>query len=61
MLAASLKSPADVVEATVAGAHDVTAPPEVIRALVHDPLSEQAVAQFTRDWERAGSALAQGG
>jgi TalC/MipB family fructose-6-phosphate aldolase len=61
VLAASLKSPADVVEATVAGAHDVTAPPEVIRALVHDPLSEQAVAQFTRDWERAGSALAQGG
>ena len=61
VLAASLKSPADVLEATMAGAHDVTAPPEVIRALVHDPLSEQAVAQFTRDWERAGSALAQGG
>jgi len=59
VLAASLKSPADLVEASVAGAHDVTAPPEVIRALVREPLSEQAIEQFTRDWERARSALPQ--
>lgn len=52
ILVASVKSPADLVEATLAGAHDVTAPPEVIRALLRDELSDAAFAQFARDAER---------
>ncbi|MGZ3583824.1 MAG: transaldolase family protein, partial [Ktedonobacterales bacterium] len=57
ILAASVKSPSDVVEATLAGAHDVTAPPEVIRALTEDALSEDAVARFAADWARVQVAL----
>jgi TalC/MipB family fructose-6-phosphate aldolase len=50
LLAASVKSASDVTEALMAGAHDVTASPEVIRLLLRDPLSDQAFAQFTADW-----------
>lgn len=57
ILAASVKSSGDVVEATLAGAHDVTAPPEVIRGLSEDILSEEAVARFAVDWERVQTAL----
>ncbi|HEX8034639.1 MAG TPA: transaldolase family protein [Ktedonobacterales bacterium] len=57
ILAASVKSPGDVVEASLAGAHDVAAPPEVIRALTEDALSEDAVARFAADWVRVQAAL----
>ena len=57
LLVASLKSAGDVVEAALLGAHDVSAPPEVIRALVEDPLSQEAIRQFAADWERAQAAL----
>lgn len=57
VLAASLKSPGDVVEATVAGAHDVTVPPEVIHALTEDGLSQDAIRQFDADWQRFQDAL----
>ncbi|HLZ23084.1 MAG TPA: transaldolase family protein [Ktedonobacterales bacterium] len=57
ILAASLKSPADVVEATLAGAHDATLPPEVLRAMAEDPLTQAAVTQFAADWRRAGELL----
>ena len=57
ILAASLKSAADVIEATLAGAHDVTVPPDVIRTLEADPLTEAAVTQFAADWEQFQGAL----
>jgi transaldolase len=57
ILAASLKSPADVVEATLSGAHDATVPPDVLRAMAEDPLSQTAVAQFAADWKRADALL----
>jgi TalC/MipB family fructose-6-phosphate aldolase len=57
LLVASLKSVGDVVDAALLGAHDVSAPPEVIRALAEDPLSQVAVRQFGADWERAQAAL----
>jgi len=59
ILAASLKSPADVVEVTLAGVHDVTVPPDVIRALPAEPLTDTAVAQFAADWDRFTAALAE--
>lgn len=58
ILAASLKSPADVVEATLAGVHDVTVPPEVIRAMCVEPLTDTAVSQFAADWETLGREAA---
>jgi TalC/MipB family fructose-6-phosphate aldolase len=52
LLAASVKSASDVTEALLAGAHDITASPEVIISLLRDPLSDQAFAQFMADWEQ---------
>lgn len=59
ILAASLKSPSDVVEATLSGAHDATLPPDVLRGMIEDPLTIAAVAQFRADWQRAGEVFAQ--
>ncbi|HEV2236364.1 MAG TPA: transaldolase family protein, partial [Ktedonobacterales bacterium] len=57
ILAASIKHAADVVEATLAGADDVTAGATVIASLLADPITEAAAAQFGADWQRfqAGS------
>jgi len=52
ILAASVKTPVDIVDATLAGAHDITAQPEVIRGLTQDALSATAFEQFAADWRR---------
>lgn len=52
ILAASVKTAADIVDATLVGAHDITAQPEVIRSLTQDALSAAAFEQFTADWRR---------
>ncbi len=59
VLAASLKSPAQVGEALLAGADDVTVPPDVLRALAEDPASEAAIGQFDHDAQRAHALLGQ--
>lgn len=50
VLAASLRSSRDVIEATLSGAHDVTVPPDIIRTMLEDPLTNAALAQFAADW-----------
>ena len=50
ILAASLKSPQQVVDSILHGAHDVTAPLEVLRALPAHPLTESAVREFAAAW-----------
>jgi TalC/MipB family fructose-6-phosphate aldolase len=60
LLAASVKSASDVTEALLAGAHDVTASPEVIMSLLRDPLSDQAFTQFAVDWSAFEDAVANG-
>lgn len=57
LLVASLKSPDDVIEATLAGAHDITAQPDVIRALVQSPLTNDALSGFANDWQAVQGAL----
>ena len=52
ILAASIKSPGEAVSALLAGAHDITAAPEVLLEMVSDPHSEAAVEQFTQDWQQ---------
>ena len=51
ILAASLKSAPQVVEAVLDGSHDVTAPLDVLRALPAHPLTESAVREFAAHWE----------
>ncbi len=48
LLAASLKSPAEVVATLMAGAHHVTMPLAVIRDMAAHPLSDQAIAEFAQ-------------
>lgn len=59
LLVASLPSPADVVEAVGLGAQDITARPEVIRALLDSPLTTEAVARFDADAARRVATLAE--
>jgi transaldolase len=46
LLAASLKTPEQVVAAFTEGADAVTVPPAVLRAMAQDPLTDQAVREF---------------
>ena len=57
VLAASIKNTADAAESLLAGAHDLTATPEVLDALLDDPLTDAAVAQFQRDWATFSQAI----
>ena len=51
ILAASLKTAPQVVESILDGAHDITAPLDVLRALPAHPLTESAVREFAAHWE----------
>lgn len=48
ILAASIKSPEEAVEALRAGAHHLTLPLDVIRAMGEHTLSQQAIAEFSQ-------------
>ena len=48
VLAASIKSPVEAVQALLAGAHHVSMPLSILQAMGHHPLSDQAVAEFER-------------
>jgi len=50
ILAASLKTAAQVVESILDGAHDITAPLDVLRGLPAHPLTESAVREFAEQW-----------
>ena len=52
ILAASIKSPAEAVSALLAGAHDITAAPDILLEMVSDPHTDAAVEKFTQDWQK---------
>jgi TalC/MipB family fructose-6-phosphate aldolase len=52
ILVASIKSPEEAAQALLAGAHDLTASPEVLLDMLSDPMSEEAVERFSQDWEK---------
>ncbi|GER85728.1 MAG: hypothetical protein IMW90_16440 [Thermogemmatispora sp.] len=52
VLVASIKTPEEAARALLAGAHDLTAPPQVLLDFISDPLSEEAIQRFNRDWEK---------
>ena len=51
ILAASLKSAPQVVDSILHGAHDITAPLDVLRSLPAHPLTEAAAREFAASWE----------
>lgn len=52
ILVASVKTAADASCALLAGAHDITAAPQVLLDMVSDPLTDEAIEKFTQDWRK---------
>lgn len=52
ILAASIKSPVEAESALLSGAHDISAAPAVLLAMVCDPHTDAAVEKFTQDWQK---------
>jgi transaldolase len=57
ILAASIRSPAHVKAAALAGADCATLPPAVFRDLVKHPLTDKGLEQFVSDWKGAGQSI----
>jgi transaldolase len=57
VLVASVRNPMHIVESAKMGAHVITAPPSVIKALVNHPLTDKGLDQFLKDWAATGQKL----
>ncbi|MDQ2091882.1 fructose-6-phosphate aldolase [Marimonas arenosa] len=57
ILAASIRSVNHMAEAGRIGADVVTAPPNVIKAMVNHPLTDKGLAAFLSDWEKTGQKI----
>jgi transaldolase len=57
ILAASIRSPAHVTQAAMAGADCATIPPDVFQALFKHPLTERGLQQFMADWAKTGQSI----
>ncbi len=57
ILVASVRHPIHVLEAARIGADVMTAPPNVIEALVRHPLTDAGLATFAKDWEATGQRI----
>jgi transaldolase len=57
ILAASIRTPAHVRDAALAGADCATIPPSVFRALYKHHLTESGLAAFLKDWASTGQSI----
>ena len=57
VLVASVRNPMHIVDSARMGAHVMTAPASVIKALVNHPLTDRGLEQFMKDWEATGQKL----
>lgn len=57
VLVASVRNPIHIVESAKMGAHVMTAPANVIKALVNHPLTDKGLDQFLKDWAATGQSL----
>ena len=57
VLVASVRNPMHIVESAKMGAHVMTAPASVIKALVNHPLTANGLEQFNKDWAATGQSL----
>jgi transaldolase len=57
ILAASIRNPAHVTAAALAGADCATIPPSVFVDLFKHPLTEKGLEQFMSDWARTGQSI----
>lgn len=57
ILAASIRGPLHIRDAALAGADVATAPPAVLSALAHHPLTERGLETFLKDWAKTGQTI----
>jgi transaldolase len=57
ILAASIRGPAHVTAAALAGADCATIPPAVFQDLFKHPLTEKGLEQFMADWAKTGQSI----
>jgi transaldolase len=57
ILAASIRTPAHVTAAALAGSDCATIPPDVFNALFKHPLTERGLDQFMSDWAKTGQSI----
>lgn len=57
ILAASIRSPAHVTAAALAGSDCATIPPAVFQALFKHPLTEKGLSDFMSDWAKTGQSI----
>src|ERR1700761_1619789 len=57
ILAASIRNPAHVKAAALAGADCATIPPAVFKDLVKHPLTDRGLEQFLADWKATGQSI----
>ena len=57
ILAASIRNPAHVTAAALAGADCATIPPGVFQDLFKHPLTEKGLEQFLSDWAKTGQSI----
>lgn len=51
IIAASIRSPEDVVDASLAGADIATIPYKIIVQMTKHPLTDAGIERFLKDWE----------
>ena len=51
IIAASIRSPEDVADAALSGAHIATIPYKVICQMIKHPLTDAGIERFLKDWE----------
>ncbi len=57
VLVASVRHPIHVIESAKMGAHVVTVPPGVLRAMFNHPLTDKGLAAFLADWKKTGQSI----
>jgi len=57
ILAASIRNPAHVTAAALAGSDCATIPPAVFQALFKHPLTEKGLSDFMSDWAKTGQSI----
>ena len=57
VLVASVRHPMHVVDAAKMGAHVVTVPPNLLRAMFRHPLTDKGLEAFLQDWAKTGQAI----
>ena len=57
ILVASIRTPNHVKDAARIGADVSTVPPDVLRKLIHHPLTDKGLDAFLKDWEKTGQSI----